>query len=103
MGLNVRYALSFLDSLGHFLVESFHKAHLSVQVEAGACRVQHRPLPVKACTRLASLLLTSLLSHHLSTVGAVGGAASEAAEMIKHTAFDAEGVELGGCPSPLVM
>ena len=44
-------------------------------------------------------VVSPLTSNVLSAVGTIAGAASEAAELIKHTAYDAKCAEWGGCPS----
>ena len=74
---------------------------------------QHRPIPVRTgrYDRLDGrnpaafdiCVASSLNSNGLSAAGATAGAASEAAELRKHTANDAKCTELGWVSIPLVV
>ena len=63
-----------------------------VQVEAGRprCKAQHRPLPASN-----DQPVTFDIYVNSNVAGAIAGAASEAAELRKHTANDAKCVEWG--------
>ena len=89
------------------LVKSFHRAHLSVQVEVdsglSADLSQSRPADIlvmdwklnrkkPATFNISAVLL--LYKNILSAVGASAGAASEAAELKKHTTNDTKCAEL---------
>ena len=121
MGLSVHYALVVLLTpkatmqllakegvMLYFaitiLAESFHTAHLSVQVEAGArlsaILVQDWDRGKPAAFDIS--VVSPLKSNVLSAAGARAGAASEAAELRKHTANDAKCAELGWVSIPLV-
>ena len=128
--------VSSLDSLGHHattckrggdaifrhnnlrdvLAGSFHTAHLSVQVEAGAGLStdlsQSRPADIlvqdwdrgkPAAFDFDISVDSPLNSNVLPAAGARAGAASEAAELRKHTANDAKCAELGWVSIPLVV
>ena len=102
------------SNLQNILAESFHTAHLSVQVEAGAGLStdlsQSRPADIlvqdwdrgKPATFDISVV-SQLNSNVLSAAGARAGAASEVAELRKHTANDAKCAELGWVSIPLVV
>ena len=143
LGLDISYGsqcalcpVSSLDSLGHhattckrggdaifrhnnlrdILAGSFHTAHLSVQVEAGAGLStdlsQSRPADIlvqdwyrgkPAAFDFDISVDSPLNSNVLPAAGARAGAASEAAELRKHTANDAKCAELGWVSIPLVV
>ena len=82
-------------------------------ISPSGSRAQHRPLPPVitgrySCTGLESrkpaafdvCVVSPLNSNVLSAVGATAGAASEAAELRKHTANDAKCAELGWVSHP---
>ena len=84
------------------LVESFHNAHLPVQVEAAArlCTdlSQSRPadIIVQDCDQgKPAAFNICVVSPLNSAAGATAGAASAVAELRKHTANDAKCIELG--------
>ena len=95
-------------------MESIHNAHLSIQVEAGAGLSTDLSQPILADniillsrtgfeeSQLISVI-SLLNSNVLSAAGARAGAASEAAELRKHTANDAKCAELGWVSIPLVV
>ena len=102
------------NNLLDILAEAFQTAHLSVQAEAGAglstdfC--QSRPADILVqdwdCRKPAAFdisVVSPLNSNVLSAAGARAGAASEAAELRKHTANDAKCAELGWVSIPLVV
>ena len=102
------------DNLWDILAESFHTAHLSVQVEAGAGLStdlsQSRPadILVQDWDRGKPVdfdisVVSPLNSNVLSAAGARAGATSEAAELRKHTVNDAKCAELGWVSIPLVV
>ena len=74
-------------------MESIHNTHLSVQVEASTDLSQSRSADIllqdwdQGMSAAFDICVVSLLnSNVLSAVGATAGAASEAAELRKHTA-----------------
>ena len=85
-------------------MESFHNAHLSDQVEAGAGLSIDPPSQdqqiflyktgIKEHQLPLTKLVSPLKSNVMSAMGATAGAASEAAELRKHTANDAKCAEL---------
>ena len=92
------------------MAESFQTAHMSVQVEAGAGLStdlsQSRPADILVQDwdqGKPATVVSPLNSNVLSAVGARAGAASEAAELRKHTANDAKCAELGWVSIPLVV
>ena len=86
---------------------SYHGAHLQVSVQVEV-RLSTDKTGRYSCTGLESrkpaafdiCVVSPLNSNVLSAVGATAGAASEAAELRKHTANDAKCAELGWVSHP---